>query len=73
MVCHTALAMSRRKKKKSPPTSDPKAEAKMTFWERVLGVWLAVFVLVLVGLGMWRATAPTWSRRSAVIRMKAGW
>ncbi|MEP6672463.1 MAG: ammonia-forming cytochrome c nitrite reductase subunit c552 [Chthoniobacter sp.] len=48
--------MSRRKKK--PPTSDSnsspsKADAKTLFWERVLGVWLALFCLGLIGLAAW--------------------
>ncbi len=48
--------MSRRKKK--PPTSHPSpsqrpADTKTLFWERVLGVWLAIFFLGLVALVGW--------------------
>src|SRR5712664_2138275 len=48
--------MSRRKKR--PPTSSPTpsprhADTKLTFWERALGIWLAVFCLGLVGLANW--------------------
>ena len=42
--------MSRRKKNKNSPPTEGNSDAKFTFWERVLGVWLALFFLMLVGL-----------------------
>ena len=48
--------MSRRKKNPSTSQSTPSQRAtdtKAKFWERVLGIWLAVFIAGLVGLGAW--------------------
>jgi predicted CXXCH cytochrome family protein len=48
--------MSRRKKKpqsKPTGTSAPADEQKLNFWERALGVWLALFCLLLMGLLAW--------------------
>lgn len=45
--------MSRRKKKNTPSPATSNTESKMTFGERLLGVWLALFFLGLVGLAGW--------------------
>jgi predicted CXXCH cytochrome family protein len=45
--------MSRRKKQKSSSSSEPQPDPKATFWERVMGVWLAIFFLLLLGLAGW--------------------
>ncbi|HSI11347.1 MAG TPA: ammonia-forming cytochrome c nitrite reductase subunit c552 [Chthoniobacter sp.] len=52
--------MSRRKKKNSPPASASKADVKATFWERVMGVWLAIFFLLLLGLAVWFMLGRPW-------------